>query len=353
LILCSFILAFLISYVAIPTIVRVSTRKKLFDHPNERTSHKESIPTLGGMAIFAGFLISVIVFSSPGDSLELRYLFGACIILFFAGLKDDILIIDPKKKLISQLLAALFIVVLGDIRITDFHSVLGIDSVPYSISILFTVFMIVGLINGFNLIDGVDGLSSGIGIINSIVFGILFLIDNQTTYSVIAFSVSGALAAYFIFNVFGKTNKIFMGDTGSMLTGLVISILAIKFLETKNGIAPFNTFYSSPSLAFGLLILPIFDTFRVSIFRLANGGSPFKADKNHIHHNLLRLGLSHLQVSLILITATILFSTAACLLKSANAFWLMIIFFIISTGLSGILDFIIKRKTNLHLNGVN
>jgi len=237
----SFILAFLIAYIAIPTIVRVSTRKNFFDYPNERTSHENSVPTLGGMAIFSGFLISVIIFSRPEDSIELRYTIGACIVLFFTGLKDDILIIDPKKKLLSQILAAMMVVILGDIRITDFHSVLGIESVPYTVSILFSVFLIVALINGFNLIDGVDGLSSGIGIINSVAFGVLFLLDHKTTYSVMAFSLSGALVAYFIFNVFGKINKIFMGDTGSMLTGLVVAVLAIKLLETKEEIAPLIT----------------------------------------------------------------------------------------------------------------
>jgi UDP-GlcNAc:undecaprenyl-phosphate GlcNAc-1-phosphate transferase len=332
-------------------IVRVSSQKKLFDFPNERTSHEKIIPTLGGMAIFAGFLMSVIIFSQPEYSLKLRYLIGGCLIIFFAGLKDDLLIIDPKKKFLSQVLAALIIVILGDIRVTDFHSILGIGEVPYTVSVLFTVFLMVGLINGFNLIDGVDGLSSGIGLINSVAFGIMFLLDHQVTYSIMAFSISGALAAYFIFNVFGTANKIFMGDTGAMLTGLIVSVLAIRFMETRHGIGPFTTYYSSPALACGLLIIPIFDTLRVFILRLKDGGSPFKADKNHIHHNLLRLGFSHLKVTMILGAATILIITAVCLLKSVNTFWLLVSLLILATGLSLILDMLIIGKKEPGING--
>jgi UDP-N-acetylmuramyl pentapeptide phosphotransferase/UDP-N-acetylglucosamine-1-phosphate transferase len=342
----SIILPFVITFVTIPTIVRVSSQKKLYDSPNERTSHEDSVPTLAGMSIFAGFILSVIIFSQPVDSVIIRYLFGACIILFFAGLKDDILIIDPKKKLISQILAALIIVILGDVRITDFHSVLGIGPIQYYTSVVFTMFLVVGLINAFNLIDGVDGLSAGIGILNSAVFGVWFLVEQQPTLSVIAFSLTGSLTAYFLFNVFGKENKIFMGDTGSMLTGLVISVLVIRFLESQNFTSPIASFNSAPAFAISLLMIPIFDTARVFVLRLINGKSPFEADRNHIHHNLLKLGLNHFQVTIVLTLTTILFVAISCIYKPSNAFWLIVFYLLAATALSMLLDSSVKDRKN-------
>lgn len=340
----SFIVSFIIAGFSIPTIVRVSGLKKLFDYPNERTSHAVTIPILGGLSIFAGFTLSAILFTMPGDSNELRYIIGAIIVLFFAGLKDDILIIDPVKKIFSQLIAALIVVVMADIRITNFHSAIGIENISYISSILFTVFLVITLINGFNLIDGVDGLSSATGILASLFFGVWFLLTKHYTYSILCFSLMGSLAAYFIFNVFGKENKIFMGDTGSMIIGFVISIFTIKFLEFEN-FAPLNLqFHASPAIAFGLLIIPLFDTLRIIILRLRNGGSPFKADRNHVHHNLLKLGFSHLKVTNIAVGINLLFLIIVISLQKWGPFLLILITLLLATVLSTVLEIILKKR---------
>lgn len=301
----SLVLSFIITYISIPTIVKISHFKKLFDVPNERTSHLNDVPVLGGLSIFSGFTLSAVICTLPVESADIKFIIGGIIVLFFLGLKDDILIVDPRKKLLGQIGAALIIVILGDIRITGFHSVLGIDNISYIPSVLFTVFIFLTLINGYNLIDGVDGLSSGAAIFTGLLTGIWFLLTGHYTYAVLSFSLLGTLIAYFRFNVFGRENKIFMGDTGSMIIGFIITILIIQFLEFDKDAPDRFRFVSAPAIAIGLLIIPLFDTLRVIILRLVNGKSPFKADKNHIHHSLLRLGFSHIKATMLLISANI------------------------------------------------
>jgi UDP-N-acetylmuramyl pentapeptide phosphotransferase/UDP-N-acetylglucosamine-1-phosphate transferase len=286
------------------------------------------------------------IFSLPADSVEIRYVAGALVILFFIGLKDDILVIDPKKKLLGQVLAALLIVILGDFRITNFHGIFSIGDISYIPSVLITVFLILSLINGFNLIDGVDGLSSGIGIVNSFFFGGWFLLIHEITLAVIAFSIAGSLSAYFIFNVFGKGNKIFMGDTGSMITGLIISVLVICFIQKENDFTTLVNFKSAPAFAFALVLLPLFDTLRIIVLRLLMGKSPFKADRNHIHHNLLKLGLSHLQITLLLTFATLVFVILVALLKHINSLLLIIMMLFLAALLTLWLDFSVKGKSD-------
>jgi UDP-GlcNAc:undecaprenyl-phosphate GlcNAc-1-phosphate transferase len=339
-----FLLAFLITYISIPTIVNISNFRKLFDVPNERTSHTHEVPILGGLSIFAGFTLSAVIFSLPSESGDIRYILGATVVLLLIGLKDDILIIDPKKKFFGQVLAAAIIVVLGDIRVTDFHSFLGIGEISYVPSILFSIFLLLTLINGFNLIDGVDGLSPGIGILTSTAFGIWFIVTGNFTYAVLCFSLAGSLIAYFRFNVFGGKNKIFMGDTGSMILGLLIAIFTVQFLECEKTVPAEYQFFSAPAAAFGLLIIPLFDTLRVVILRLSNGGSPFKADKNHVHHSLLKLGYPHLKVTLIIISGNIFFLLFVILFQGLGNVILTLLILVIALLLTLIPVYFLRKR---------
>jgi UDP-N-acetylmuramyl pentapeptide phosphotransferase/UDP-N-acetylglucosamine-1-phosphate transferase len=204
--------------------------------------------------------------------------------------------------------------------------------------------LIISLINGFNLIDGVDGLASGIGILVSMFLGLWFLLSGHYTYAVLCFSLLGSLSAYFIFNVFGNKNKIFMGDTGSMIIGLIISIFTIKFLEFENQAASNLQFSAAPALAFGLLIIPLFDTLRIIILRIRNGESPFKADRNHVHHNLLKLGYSHLKVTSLTIIINLLFIIMALSLQRLGSVVLILITLSLAVILSTWLDLILKKR---------
>lgn len=343
-ILSSVIVSFLITFISVPTTVRVSTQKKLFDFPNERTSHKDTVPNLGGLPVFGSFMISVLLFSIGESAYDLIYISGALVILFFTGLKDDILVIDPKKKFFSQIIASLFIVIAGDIRITNFHDVLGLGDVSYITSALTSIFFILVLINAFNLIDGVDGLSSGIGVLAAAFFGTWFLLAGHYTYLIISLSLAGSLSAFFLFNVFGQKNKIFLGDTGAMIVGLVISVLTIQFLEFQVNASPDIKFNNAPAFAFALLMVPLFDTLRIFILRLKNGKSPFKADKNHIHHNLLKLGYSHFKITTLLMVISIVMSLVVILINELGSFLVICLILFIASLFSAILDYIIYSK---------
>jgi UDP-GlcNAc:undecaprenyl-phosphate/decaprenyl-phosphate GlcNAc-1-phosphate transferase len=323
--------SFLIAWFSIPSIVKIAKHKKLFDLPNERTSHDNEVPVLGGLAIFAGLTISLVLFSSATESTEIIFLLGGLIILLFFGLKDDVLMIDPRKKFAGQTLATAVIVILGNVRIIDFHDILGIESISYLPGVLITIFLFLTLINGFNLIDGVDGLSSGTGILSGLFFSIWFTITGHLTYAVIGLSITGALIAYFRFNVFGNRNKIFMGDSGSMITGMTISFLAVRFLELAGNTESGYFMKAAPAVAFGLLILPLFDTLRIFIIRIFNGRSPFKADKGHIHHVLLGFGFSHLKVTICMLAANLFFLLLALLIQPAGSLTIIIIMLLISS----------------------
>jgi UDP-N-acetylmuramyl pentapeptide phosphotransferase/UDP-N-acetylglucosamine-1-phosphate transferase len=289
----SFIIAFYTSYKIIPVVIRIAHLKNLVDEPNNRTSHKKAVPTLGGVGIFIGFAVASLLLASYYFVPEFNSLLLGMLVLFFLGIKDDILDLSAKKKLVGQVLVAFLITFLGDVRLTSFEGILGIYDIPYWTSILLSVFIFIALINAVNLIDGIDGLASGFGILSSTFFGLDFYILGHFAWAMLCFAMTGALFAFLLYNVFGKTNKIFMGDTGSLVLGLFITTAALKFISinaVNNG--PFSINFA-PALAISVLALPVFDTLRVFTIRIANGQSPFHPDKRHIHHLMLRLGFSH------------------------------------------------------------
>lgn len=344
LLLAGVISSFAITCLSIPTIVRIARYRKLVDIPNHRTSHKTEVPVLGGLAIFAGFSISSILFTSLSDSPNIRFLMGGIIILFLLGLKDDILMLDPKKKILGQIFAAAIVVILGNIRVSDFHNILGITSVGYIPGIIFTIFLLLVFINGFNLIDGVDGLSSGLAILASLMLGAWFCRSGHYNEAIISGCMVGTLSAYFIFNVTGTENKIFMGDTGAMIVGLILSFLSVRFLELERTSAENLRLQSAPAVLFGLFFVPFFDMIRVVVVRISKRTSPFRADKKHIHHLLLRFGLSHLAVSLILIGADLFFLLLLFLLQPLGGFTAIVLSLLLATIMSGILHFFMRKK---------
>jgi UDP-N-acetylmuramyl pentapeptide phosphotransferase/UDP-N-acetylglucosamine-1-phosphate transferase len=312
-IILSSALAFLITYFAIPSIIKVARDKKLFDEPDERKVHKSVIPTLGGLGIFGGFIIATLM-GVPHQSLELQYFLAASMVIFFLGIKDDILILSPTKKFIGQLVAAGIIIKFGGIQINNLHSFLGIHEIPHIASYILTAFTIIVITNSFNLIDGVDGLAGSLGLLTSVVFGVYFYITGQLMYSVMALSLAGSLVGFLIYNF--SPAKIFMGDTGSLLIGLLNSIFVIKFMEVAA--APDSVFpmASAPAIGFAILIVPLFDTLRVFSLRIVNRRSPFSPDRNHVHHFLLDLGLSQKMITVICVIANIVFIALAYFLRS-------------------------------------
>ena len=318
------ITAFVITFMAIPSIIRVSIVKNLFDEPSERKSHSSSIPTLGGLAIFAGVVFSYTFWSAGYDYTASQYIIAAIIIMFFIGIKDDIIDLSAMKKLYGQITAAIVIVMFANIRITSLCGVLGIYQIPYWFSILFTMFTILVVINAYNLIDGVDGLAGGVGAIASFTFGLWFYNYNQFSLCILSFALFSALLAFLVYN-FSPAN-IFMGDTGSLVVGLILAVLTVNFVELSFDSAPFEfPFRSSPAMAIAILIYPLTDTLRVFMIRVMKGRSPFHADRNHLHHFLLDLGLSHREVSLTLYLVNIGFILLALFLRNISSLALLLI----------------------------
>ncbi|TCN73211.1 glycosyltransferase family 4 protein [Acetobacteroides hydrogenigenes] len=310
----SILIAFYTSYKIIPVVIRIARLKNLVDEPNNRTSHKKAIPTLGGVGIFIGFAVASLLLASYYFVPEFNSLLLGMLILFFLGIKDDILVLSAKKKLVGQVIVAFFITFLGDVRLTSFDGILGIYDIPYWPSVLSTMFIFIALINAVNLIDGIDGLASGFGILAATFFGVDFYLLGHFAWAMLCFAMAGSLMAFFLYNVFGNTNKIFMGDTGSLVLGLFITTAMLKFINinsVSNG--PFSIDFA-PVLALSVLVLPIFDTLRVFSIRIANGQSPFHPDKRHIHHLMLRLGFSHkASTSILLATNVALIATCFAL----------------------------------------
>ncbi len=316
--------AFVITFLAIPSIIKVAIIKNLFDEPGERKSHKSSIPTLGGLAIFAGVVFSFTFWSSGFEYQNAQYIIAAIIVMFFIGIKDDIIELTAKKKFYGQLLSAIIIVLFANIRVTNLFGIFGIYEIPYWLSILFSLFTILTIVNAFNLIDGIDGLAAGIGAIASFAFGLWFYNYNQISLCILSFTLFSSLLAFLVYN-FSPAN-IFMGDTGSLIVGLILAILAINFVQLSFASPPYSfPFRSSPAMAIAILIIPLFDTLRIFIIRIVQRKSPFLADRNHMHHVLLDMGLSHRGVSLTLYGVNILFIGVALILRDISSLHLLLI----------------------------
>ena len=342
--LLTLVVSFLVTYLSVPSILGVARQKKFFDEPTSRKSHIQQIPTLGGVAIFAGLTTAAGSFISYSLVPSLQYILVACIIIFFIGLKDDILAIAPLKKLMGQIAAALVLIVPGNICFSSIHGFLGIYHIHDVTGVILTLFVIIVIINSFNLIDGIDGLAASLGIVTSVFFGMWFFISGNIEYCLISVAMFGALLGFFRYNISGGKNKIFMGDTGSLIVGLIMAVQVILFNEQNIGYTSAFTIKSAPAVSFAVLIVPLFDTLRVFLIRMSRGRSPFSADKNHLHHCLLKLGYTHGRATLIIVTANIFFIVLSLLLQNIGILLLMLVILSIATILSIYLEYLVKKK---------
>jgi len=303
--LISFAVACVVALEAIPVIINISRLKNLMDEPGDRSAHKDTTPTLGGVAIFASTLIGYFLWENVGEGPLMHLTVVGLVLLFFLGVKDDILVLSPLKKMLVQIGCAGLLIVGADLRLDNFFGIFGWHEIPYLLSVPLTVFVFIALINAMNLIDGIDGLAGGIGLIASAMFGAWFYLNKQYALASMCASVAGALLGFLRFN-FSRTSKIFMGDTGSLIVGFLLTVFAVKFIHL-NVTYRFeaNAYFSAPILAIVVLVVPIFDTLRVFIIRLLSKKDPFTADKNHMHHLIIAQGHSHLTASLILCGSTV------------------------------------------------
>jgi UDP-N-acetylmuramyl pentapeptide phosphotransferase/UDP-N-acetylglucosamine-1-phosphate transferase len=334
--LLAFITAFGLTYIAIPSIIHIAIKKGLVDVPGERRSHTTITPSLGGVGIFAGTIFSIILWTPFNFFGELQYILCAFIIIFLIGVKDDIDPISPRKKLIGQVAAAFIIVFKAKVVLSSLYGIFGINELPLLVAAPLSIFTIIVIINAFNLIDGINGLSGSISVLISVLLGYWFFKVDRVEIAIVAFAMAGSVVAFLKYNI--TPAKIFMGDTGSLLIGLVCSILVIEFIDIHRtlGDSPY-AIGSTPAVAIAILILPLFDTARVFAMRLIKGRSPFSPDRLHIHHLLLDSGFSHMKSTTILVTVNIAFILIAYLLQDIGSLVLLVIILTLATVLSGIL----------------
>ncbi len=310
-----------------------------------RKNHKHDISRLGGLAIVASFTITTLLFSTLVKFEEANFLIVSCIILAALGLKDDVYGSNTSTKFMLQIIVAIILVFFGGFRLTSLYGVLGIDDMPMLWGGVFSVILIIFLNNAFNLIDGIDGLAATIGMLANLIFGVFFALMHQVHYAFIAFALAGSVAGFLRYNWYPA--KIFMGDTGALIIGLVTAALSIKFIELNKFSINSNPFiYSAPAIAVSILIVPIFDSLRIFTVRVLKGKSPFMGDRNHIHHRLERLGMKPPFIILATTGLNIGVIVMTILMRNSGNFFL--IFFII--GLCTIFDFVLFYKLRIKDN---
>lgn len=309
----AFFTAFLLVIVATPSLIKVAKLKHLVDEPGEaRKLHRRSVPTIGGIMIFAGTIIAYCLWFPSKNQWQLgenyniltalnefKYLVACMFILFFLGLKDDIIGVSPTKKLLVHFVIGFILVVMADIRLTEFWGLFEINEIPYELSIALSLFIYIVIVNAINLIDGVDGLASGVSFIASMTLAYWFFRTEDFPLALLAVGLAGSLLGFLVFN--WQPAKLFMGDSGSLIIGVVLYVLIMKLIEFEPAemLGKIND-VSKPVLGMAILAYPLIDTLRVFLIRALQGRSPFSADKNHIHHKLLAMGLKHWQVSSVL-----------------------------------------------------
>ena len=329
-ILAVFFLCGFLAGIVIPQILLIAYRKHLFDVPDERKIHQCVVPRLGGFAfkpvMFFSLALLLAVNTSMGnaefiralgaEALPLAYAFCAILILYLVGMADDLIGIRYRAKFFIQLICGIMLVA-GGITLSDLHGMFFLHALPLWQSLSLTLFVTVFIINAINLIDGIDGLASGLCSIAFLFYGVTFILFQQYIYAMLAFATLGVLVPFYYYNVFGKAEKrrkIFMGDTGSLTIGIMICFLSIKVCQLSDTALPHgaNPFV----LAFAPMLVPCFDVVRVYMHRVRNGKNPFLPDKNHIHHKLLALGMRQrmamvtiMLISTVLTLCNILLST--------------------------------------------
>lgn len=334
----TFLVGFLVTLFAIPKIIKFTKKHKLMDDPTldkeQRKMHKDPIPTLGGVGIFIGFIVSAVIWLilsyfklipsfnisliSPDDLKLIGSIAVSLLILFVTGIFDDLTDLSASKKFLIQIGTAILVARFG-LRIESLNGVLGINEIPVFFQYAFSVFLIVGLTNAFNLIDGIDGLAGGLSFMNAMVLGIILLfVRHDIAFSLIAIGFAGALLGFLKHNF--NPARIFMGDTGSLIIGFLMAILGIVVIQgSKSSISIDKEDITGLTIiVVGILLLPVYDTLRVFAERILKKSSPFKPDKTHVHHLLIETGSNHKKAAIILYIANAIIIFMAFILKGVN-----------------------------------
>ena len=320
-ILADFLFAILLGCLIIPRILFIAQKKKLYDMPDARKVHDAPIPRLGGLSFFPAILITMtlslgLLFLLMGTTAPLKkgamtqyfFLTSAAASLFLLGIADDLVGVNFRSKFIVQFIAATLVAVSG-VWIHDLHGLLGLHKIPEWLGFPLSIFIIVFITNAINLIDGIDGLASGLCVVSLASISVFLIMESQYTYAMLAVSTIGIVCPFWAYNVFGnqaRGHKLFMGDTGSLTLGLIISFLIINLCNIKSNYPHWIT-DDYLIVGFSTLIIPVLDVLRLIVYRTSRRKSPFMPDKNHIHHLFIRSGLGVRLVLIIILAASVFF----------------------------------------------
>lgn len=363
-IIAAFITAVILGRIIIPNILVISMRKRLFDEPDARKIHKRPIPRLGGVTFFPVIVFTLCTFTAihlfKGHSVyniitlntarEMLFLISGLTLLYIVGIADDLIGVRYRKKFVVQIISAAMFPIAG-LYINSFYGLFGINEIDPIIGIPFTMLLVVFITNAINLIDGIDGLASGLSMVALVVFGVIFVHFQSWLYALLAFVSVGVIIPFFSYNVFGNADrgrKIFMGDTGSLTLGYILSFFVIRFcMHEPNSMMQVQ---GSPVLiAFSVLMVPCLDVVRVVLRRARNRKPLFLPDKTHIHHKFLAMGFSPRRA---LITIQIMSACFCAFTMGALDFMNNTVIFIIDiatwTLLNVWFDKIINKKDQPH-----
>lgn len=348
----SFLVAILSAHWIHPRLVRIALDKNIVDNPNARKLQRRPTPVLGGIAVFFGSVIGLGCASITCDCSELFIVVVAMMIMLYTGTMDDILDLSPALRFLIEIGTVLLLIFVGGYTLNDFHGLWGLNQIPQGVAIPLTVFAAVGIINAINLIDGADGLSSGYCILTSLLFGVMFWYVGDRTMCMLAVVAAGSLIPFFFHNVFGKSSKMFIGDGGTLVMGIVMSVFVIRILRHGSmsevydavniGLVPFTL---------AVLSVPVFDTLRVMTTRILKRKSPFHPDKTHLHHMFIRLGCSHAATTLAILILN--FFVVLCWWISymigcsidVQLYIVLVLSILITSGLYNFMEWHIRHKT--------
>lgn len=340
--------AFLVSFIILPVIIKYSRAKNLGDAPGRRKIHKKVTPSLGGIAIFCGFAIASVIWLDFDQWATMRYVLASLFIVFLLGVRDDIVPLRALHKLYGQIVAV--IILMGSsIQINSLHGFLGINELPTLFSYFITIFTVIVITNSFNLIDGLDGLAGSIGLVALTVFGIWFYLADDLVFSFFSFAMAGGIIAFLIFN--WEPSEIFMGDTGAMVIGVLLAVLTIHFINVNSSLPTYHSvkFTATIAPAVCFIIIPLSDTLRIFILRVLKGQSPFAPDKSHIHHAIMRLGMTHSKTVIILTSVHVFFIIIIITFRNWSEIYVLTGVILLSLLLTFILDKLILRRLSAKL----
>ena len=271
--------SFLLSFLIFPVYIKILKKKDFLDDPGGRKIHTAKTPAMGGLPIFIGMILSLLLWSSFETLKDIKFVVGAISITFVIGFRDDLINLRALQKLLGQIAAAMIIVAVCDIRLDSFYGLFGIEHIPILLSYFLSAFTIIVITNAYNLIDGIDGLAGSTGLISTLFFGIWFYLVGEIGLASISLAIAGSLIAFLNFN--WAPSKIFMGDTGSLFIGFFFSVTAIKFIDFNHALTGSEfAFGASIGTALAILIIPLADTLRVFTKRIARGKSPMHPDRD-------------------------------------------------------------------------